>query len=118
MAYLHARRLQPVRDYIGLPLIVTSFYRSPDRNDITKYAAEKSLHMRALAVDFTVPKKHRHKLELIYEYCKANFDYGELILYELPDGTLDSIHWTLPAIDNDRETLRYIKDGTKLIKRS
>jgi hypothetical protein len=116
MAYMLALKLQAIRDYIGVPVYVTSFYRSPSKNANVKYAASKSLHTRGLAVDFTV--SDRSLLLKIYEFCKNYMEYGELFLYETPDGTLNSIHLSLPALYNYKETLRYIKgaDG-KLIKR-
>jgi hypothetical protein len=115
-AYLLALKLQILRDYIGVPIFVTSFYRSYGKNANTKYAAPKSLHTRGLAVDFTVTD--RTLLLKIYEFCRDHLEYGELFLYETPDGTLNSIHLSLPALNNYKETLRYIKgaDG-KLTKR-
>ena len=118
MAYLHARRLQIIREYVPIPIIVTNFYRSPEKNANTKYAAMRSLHTRGLAVDITVKKGYESLLLLIYDFCRKHMDYGELFLYELPDGILDSIHISLPALNNNKETLRYIKspDG-KLVKK-
>jgi hypothetical protein len=115
-AYIHALRLQAIRDYIEVPIFVTSFYRSPTKNESIKYAAKRSLHTRGLAVDITVADKPL--LLQIFEYCQRYVKYGELFLYELPDGTLDSIHLSLPALGNVNETLSYIKgaDG-KLIKK-
>jgi len=118
MAYLHAVRLQRIRDHFKVPIKVTSFYRSPEYNQGIKYAAKRSLHTRGLAVDITVKDKDRDLLLFIFDYCKKSLDYGELFIYELPDGTLDSIHISLPALNNYKETLRYIKgaDG-KLIRK-
>lgn len=115
-AYLLALKLQSIRDYINVPVFVTSFYRSPEKNESVRFAAKRSLHTRGLAVDITVSDKSL--LEIAFDYCCQHMEYGELFLYELPRGGLDSIHISLPALNNYKETLRYIKaaDG-KLVKK-
>lgn len=46
--------LQAARDSLGLPILITSLYRSPARNAATPGHANNSQHMRALAADFDV----------------------------------------------------------------
>jgi hypothetical protein len=45
---------QAARDWLGLPILITSLYRSPEHNASVSGAANDSQHMRALGADFVV----------------------------------------------------------------
>ena len=45
--------LQPIRDKLGLPMIITSGYRNSEVNKLVN-GAENSQHMKGQAADFTV----------------------------------------------------------------
>ena len=45
--------LQPIRDKLGLPMVITSGYRNSEVNKLVN-GAENSQHMKGQAVDFTV----------------------------------------------------------------
>jgi len=47
-------QLQKLRDYFGVPLIVTSAYRTPEHNRSIKGAAPASRHMLGIAFDVSV----------------------------------------------------------------
>ena len=45
--------LQPIRDKLGLPMVITSGYRNSEVNKLVN-GAKNSQHMKGQAVDFTV----------------------------------------------------------------
>ncbi len=46
--------LEPLREALGLPIVITSGYRCKALNDIISHHAHRSQHMRGLAADFYV----------------------------------------------------------------
>ena len=46
--------LEPLREALGLPIIITSGYRTKELNDIIVHASRKSQHMSGQAADFYV----------------------------------------------------------------
>ena len=46
--------LEPLREKLGLPIIITSGYRTKELNDIIVHASRKSQHMSGQAADFYV----------------------------------------------------------------
>lgn len=73
--------LQPLRDWIGAPVLVHSAYRCPELNKLIKGAANSD-HVRFLAADITVPSM---KLWTVFERIayEAPFMFGQLIYEDL-----------------------------------
>lgn len=46
--------LEPLREKLGLPIIITSGYRTKELNEIIVHASRKSQHMSGQAADFWV----------------------------------------------------------------
>ena len=46
--------LEPLREKLGLPIVITSGYRTKELNDIIVHASRKSQHMSGQAADFWV----------------------------------------------------------------
>lgn len=46
--------LEPLREKLGLPIVITSGYRNKELNDIIVHASRKSQHMEGRAADFYV----------------------------------------------------------------
>lgn len=51
-----AHALELIRDVIGMPIIVSSGYRSPALNAVIPGSSETSAHTRGCAVDFIIPR--------------------------------------------------------------
>ena len=75
--------LEPLRQELGLPLIITSGYRSRALNNLLAHHSDRSQHMEGRAADFHVDKGGRELLikafRLIIE--SPDIDYDQLILY-------------------------------------
>lgn len=80
--------LEPLREKLGLPIIITSGFRTKALNDIIVHASRKSQHMTGQAADFYIPEvsgnlSHRERLILAFRTIITNpeVDFNQLILY-------------------------------------
>ena len=76
--------LEPLREALGLPIIITSGYRTKALNDKLAHSSERSQHVLGQAADFYIAgQSHRELLikafHLILTNSKIGFD--QLILY-------------------------------------
>lgn len=69
--------LQPLRDYLGVPVKITSGFRCAVLNKKVG-GCSNSQHLMGQACDFIVPQKN---LKEVYNYIKYNLPYDQL-LYE------------------------------------
>jgi uncharacterized protein YcbK (DUF882 family) len=65
--------LQPARDALGMPITVTSGFRSKELNKAVK-GANKSLHLDGFAADITCADNKK-----LFEWIRNNCKYTELI---------------------------------------
>ena len=113
--------LQPVRDFIGTPIEITSGYRNVGLNGRVG-GSSTSLHMQGIAADFTIPdlRVKQEKLMAAYNYIKDNLHahYGQVILYEDEAGNFINVHVALPALGkpqfHQRRTV--LKDGNTIVR--
>ncbi len=72
-------KLERLREYCGFPLIITSGYRSPNRN-IEVGGATESLHLKGQAVDVSIKG---FSSSMLYRLVKGAFvvGFGGIILY-------------------------------------
>ena len=89
--------LEPIREYAGCPIIITSGYRTKLENIKTPGAAASSLHTKGLAADFVLKDNHPLYLEGIYEFIKEQLPthFCELIRYVDAEGKLVRLHVAL-----------------------
>lgn len=84
--------LEPLREKLGLPMIITSGYRCKELNDIIVHASRKSQHMSGQAADFYVKgiagqarneASHRELLIKAFRLIitDESIDFDQLILY-------------------------------------
>lgn len=66
--YFLMQNLQALRDYFGLPVFISSGYRTADYNSNTKGAAANSTHVYALAGDIKVIGKSPRQVKEAIEY--------------------------------------------------
>lgn len=68
--------LDPLREWYGKPLIVSSGYRCPELNAAVK-GSRTSQHMSGQAADIDTGDRQQNKL--LFEYIKKNLPYDQLI---------------------------------------
>lgn len=84
--------LEPLREKLGLPIIITSGYRTKELNDIIVHASRKSQHMEGRAADFYLAgiagqarneASHRELLIKAFRLIitDESIDFDQLILY-------------------------------------
>lgn len=87
MKNLAVRCLEPTRQHFGLPILVTSGFRSVLLNTEVK-GASNSQHMAGEAADITIPRKYwpfcytcqEQIARLLFTWMKDNIDLDQLIL--------------------------------------
>lgn len=102
LIYLAQKVLQPIRDHFGVPLVVTSGYRSPALNRLVK-GSPSSFHCYAQAADIRFAHNTPASLLDLFRFIHTTLPYTELIAEELPDG------WIHVALAKGRETEKQIK---------
>ena len=84
--------LEPLREKLGLPIIITSGYRTKELNDIIVHASRKSQHMSGQAADFYVAQgpvqgsRVQGSRELLIQAFRIiiedeSIDFDQLIIY-------------------------------------
>lgn len=109
---------QPVRDILGVPMIVSSGYRSPALNRAVG-GSSTSAHSHGFAIDFTAPRFGNtravaKKLAAELKACDIKFD--QLIL-EFPDSISTWIHLGYKAPNGRQrgQLLIAVKRGKKTV---
>ena len=90
---LSIHTLEPLREALGLPIVITSGYRCKALNDLIAHHSHRSQHMEGRAADFYVISRrnggngrnasHRELLVLAFRTILTNptVDFDQLILY-------------------------------------
>jgi hypothetical protein len=75
--------LEPLREKLGLSIIITSGYRTKALNDIIVHASRKSQHISGKAADFYVGLGSRELLIQAFRLIitEPEIDFDQLILY-------------------------------------
>ena len=104
--------LQPLRDYFGRPLRVTSGYRSPELC-IAIGSSINSQHAKGQAADFEIPGISNKELA---EHIRENLNFDQLILeFHTTDDPMSGwVHCSYNNIEENRKKfLRAYKDNGK-----
>ena len=100
--------LQPLRELAGVPIVISSGYRSPGVNSAIG-GAKNSEHMTGCAADFTIPgKTNKETAQLIIN----NFVFNQLILefYRDDNPYHGWVHCSYSTSGNKKEVLHF--DGS------
>ena len=75
--------LEPLREELGLPVVVTSGFRSKELNSLLAHSSSTSQHMQGRAADFYVGRGSRELLIKAFREILLNpkIDFDQLILY-------------------------------------
>lgn len=99
--------LQPVRDWCGAPVYISSGYRCPRLNRALTGASSKSQHMKGQAADFYIDtRKCKYSMLDVFKYIKTSLVFDQLI-YETRAGGRCWIHVSYVSCrTNRRQSLR------------
>ena len=102
---LCANTLEPLREELGLPVVITSGFRTKALNDLLAHSSERSQHMQGQAADFYVtPGQSLSRRELLIKAFRLiitseQIDYDQLILYP------SFIHVSYVSKEKNRRTI-------------
>lgn len=75
--------LQPLRDSLGVPVVITSGFRCAALNAKLKGSSKNSQHMTGQAADIIVPNV---KLRTVFEFIRDNLPFDQLLFEYSSDG--------------------------------
>jgi hypothetical protein len=103
MRYVAEEIFDPVREYVGGPLLASSFFRSKALNDAVPGSSPTSAHMSGSAIDIDADAYQYGTNLAIFEFIKSNLEFDQLIS-EYPDefGTPAWIHVAKNRIGKNR----------------
>lgn len=106
MRHVAQKVFDPVRKFVGGPLLASSFFRSKELNDAIPGSSKTSEHMEGSAIDIDADAYLYGTNLSIFEFIKNNLDYNQLIL-EYPDkfGSPAWVHVSLKRIGNNRREI-------------
>ena len=108
LIYLSESVLQPLRDWYGKPINITSGYRSPQLNKAIG-GSVNSDHCKGQAADFTVP---RQDMKRVFEKLMT-MDFDQLI-WEFGDSTAPNwIHVSTKKSGNRKQVLIAYKNALR-----
>ena len=103
---------EPLREWVGGPIKINSFYRSPELNTAIG-GSESSQHCqgRAMDIDDTFGVKSNAEM---YDFIKENLDYDQMIWEFGDDNNPDWVHVSYVSSDENRNRcLKAYKENGK-----
>ena len=107
---------EPLRKFVGGPIAINSFYRSPKLNSAIG-GSTSSQHCSGRAIDIDDNYGYKTNAEM-FEYIKCNLDYDQMIWEFGNDSNPDWVHVSYVSEDeNRRRCLKaYKKNNTTRYK--
>tara|TARA_Y100000389_G_scaffold141577_1_gene139493 strand:- start:4122 stop:4574 length:453 start_codon:yes stop_codon:yes gene_type:complete len=107
---------EPLREHVGGPIYITSFYRSPELNKAIG-GSSKSQHCLGQAIDVDDVLGRATNKEM-FEYIKDNLDFDQLIWEFGDDNNPNWVHVSYNAAGNRGNILQAVKkDGRTIYKK-
>tara|TARA_R100001463_G_scaffold85461_3_gene140415 strand:- start:2166 stop:2621 length:456 start_codon:yes stop_codon:yes gene_type:complete len=91
---------EPLRTYVGGPIKINSFYRSPELNRASAYSS-KSQHCKGQAIDIDDTFGKMSNAEM-YEFIKENLDFDQMIWEFGSDKNPDWVHVSYVSPEKNR----------------
>jgi len=100
MVALAENVFEPLRKWVGGPIKINSFFRSPELNKAIG-GSGKSQHCEGRAIDIDDVYGHKSNAEM-YNYIKNNLDFDQLIWEFGTDDNPDWVHVSYVSVDGNR----------------
>ena len=94
---------EPLREFVGGPISINSFYRSPKLNSAIG-GSTSSQHCKGCALDIDDTYGYKTNAEM-FEYIKCNLDYDQMIWEFGDDTNPDWVHVSYVSEDANRRRL-------------
>jgi len=103
---------EPLRDWVGGPIKINSFFRSPDLNTAIG-GSSKSQHCKGQAIDIDDVFNRATNAEM-YHFIKDNLDFDQIIWEFGNDDNPDWVHVSyVSEDDNRRRCLKAYRENGK-----
>ena len=111
MRLISEKIFEPLREFVGGPIKINSFYRGPELNKAIGGSA-KSQHCHGQAMDIDDTYGHASNAEM-FNYIKANLDYDQMIWEFGTEQNPDWVHVSYVSPDKNRNRClkAYREDG-------
>ena len=108
--YLAKKVFQPLREWVGGPIKINSFYRSEELNSRINGASKTSAHLVGQAIDITTMGKKTNKE--MFDYIIENLDFDQVISEYPIKGEPQWIHVSyVSKKDNRKQALEIRRKG-------
>jgi len=115
LKYVAEKVFQPIREHFGVPIYVSSGYRSKDLNEVIG-GSPRSFHSHGLALDLDQDGRNKGVSNAdVFYFIKENLQFTELI-WEFGDET--NPNWVHVAIAPGREDEKKIKIAKRVDNRT
>ena len=113
MTLLSVKVFEPLREWVGGPIRINSFYRGPELNKAIG-GSERSQHCKGEAVDIECPGTSNYT---VAKFIEDNIDYDQLILEFYTPGIPDSgwVHVSYVGEGNRKQSLTAMKENGKTV---
>jgi hypothetical protein len=111
MVYVAENVFQPVREHFGVPIYVSSFFRSEALNKAVR-GSSSSTHIKGEAMDLDADVFEGVTNAQIFEYIKNNLEFDQLIWEFGTDENPAWVHVSLSKRNNRKQILKAVRvDG-------
>jgi len=112
MKLLAEKVFQPLREWVGKPIKINSFFRSPELNTAIG-GSTKSQHCKGQAIDIDDTFGHVSNAEM-YNWIKNNLDFDQMIWEFGDDDNPAWVHISYVSEDDNRKRcLKAYKEGSR-----
>ena len=111
LKYLAEKVFQPIREHFGVPIYISSGYRSPELNEVIG-GSPRSFHSHGMALDLDQDGRNKGVSNAdVFYFIKDNLPFTELI-WEFGDE--NNPNWVHVAIAPGREDEKKIKIAERI----
>jgi len=108
MKHVAENVFEPIRKHFGIPIGISSFYRSPKLNKAVK-GSKTSQHTKGEAIDIDADIFGGVTNAQIFEFVKENLDYDQLIWEYGNDKNPAWVHVSLKRVGKNKMQILYIQ---------
>jgi hypothetical protein len=104
---------EPIRAHFGVPIHISSGYRSKALNAFIKGSAS-SQHCKGEAIDIDMDGSSNGVTnKMIFDFIKDKLDFDKLILEFGTDSNPDWVHVSYTKVGNRKQKLKAVRSGAK-----
>jgi zinc D-Ala-D-Ala carboxypeptidase len=112
MKYVAENVFQPIREHFGVPIYISSFYRSEALNKVIR-GSISSTHIKGEAMDLDADVFGLINNAQIFNYIKDHLEFDQLIWEFGTDDNPAWVHVSLSKTNNRNRILKAVKVGGK-----